>query len=275
MSTESSASDDVQGRTYFIPSMLTSSLRAMFQAFGEDIVELRAHGGPTTDNTERVDALREYGVSYRRRVHQEVQIDYEKRGPKGDPINPLNKAARDEIISEIEAKLGGRQGAVTPDVPVKKLRVRIESEELKEAVPTARGTEFDLMFKSEKAEDAVKDRTRRLNSERGLYGSEGMGWNIRNLNLHLVEETAAKFDGQSDPTCMSWHGREDIRPRIDGGRIDGRSELMSTIEQVILPTEYSWLKPYVVMEDEMLDVPASLVDESDEEAENERGDLDE
>lgn len=231
-------------REILLPSLLTNSLRAVFDAFGADIIQLRAHGSLETTNATPLDDLREYAVSWHQEDHQKITIDYEQLYHSGEPANPLTESARTRVLEAIDARLTPHETDIEPDLAVTELTVRITDDRLREITP-AQSSEFDLRFVSDPAEAPVREPTKRRNVDRNLYSE--LGFKLRNLNLRSVIETETKFHNQSDGRYLSWGGPTDIRPRAP-------KRLAVRINDHVLPDAYGVLKPYVVTDDQVLEL---------------------
>jgi len=227
-----------------IPSLLTNSARAVLDAFGEDIIQLRAHGSVETSNRAILEELRQFGVSREQRTHQRITLDYERLPGSDGPSNPLTEDAQQAIFEELDALLSSESIAADPDLAVTSFTARITSEQLQEVTP-AQTPEFDLRFVADPAEAAVREPTKHLNLERQLYSE--LGFNITNLNLRTVTETATIHHQQSDGRYLSWGGPTDIRPRSP-------DRLAVRINRHVLPETYGMLKPYYVADDHVLEL---------------------
>ena len=236
-----------------IPSLLTNSARAILEAFGEDIIQLRAHGSVETSNRAMIKDLREYGVSREQRTHQRITLDYERLAGSDGPSNPLTEDAQQDIFEEPDVLLSTESTDADPDLAVTSFTARITSEELQEVTP-AQTPEFDLRFVADPAEEAVREPTKRLNIDRQLYSE--LGFNITNLNLRTVTETATIHHQQSDGRYLSWGGPTDIRPRSP-------DRLAVRINQHVLPDTYGMLKPYYVADDHVLELEEEAATEID------------
>ena len=235
---------DEKTRTVLLPSMLTNSLRTVFETFGEDIIQLRAHGSRETTNTTALEDFREYGASWHQQDQQKLTLEYEQIYQSGDPANPLTESVRTQLLEEIDARLTPHQTDVKPDLAVTEMAVRITDDRLREATP-AQSSEFDLRFVSDPAEEPVREMMKRRNADRNLYSE--LGFKLRNLNLRSVVETETKFHRQSEGRYLSWGGPTDIRPRSP-------KQLAVRINDHILPDEYGILKPYIVNDDRVLEL---------------------
>ncbi len=251
----SSASQAVDGpqRAIQIPSLLTNSARAIIETFGEDIVQIRAHGSVETSNQAMIESLQGYGVSREQRTHQRIALDYERLAGSDGPSNPLTEDAQEDIFEELDALLSTESTDADPDLAVTSFTARITSEELKEVTP-AQTAEFDLRFVADPAEEAVREPTKRLNIDRQLYSE--LGFKITNLNLRAVTETATIHHEQSDGRYLSWGGPTDIRPRSP-------DRLAVRINQHVLPNVYGMLKPYYVADDHVLELEEEAATEVD------------
>ena len=260
MSTASSQEHYTE-RTVQIPAVLTNSMRALVEYFGADIIDLSAHGSVTTTNQTVVEDIREYGVVREQETNHRVDIDYTQlQDDDGEPANPLDAAARAEIDDHIQAVLDSDTLTVEPDLSVTELTIRVTDEALQEVTP-AQTAEFDLHFVADPAEPAVRDRTKRRNAERGLYSE--LGFNVHNLNLRSVVETATTYGEQRDGRYLSWQGPEDVLPQAP-------QRLAVRINDRILPDEYGLLKPYAVVDDQILEVNQDELD-TDETADDPTG----
>ena len=244
----SSTPQSVDGpqRTVPIPSVLTNSFRAILDAFGDQIIQLRAKGSVTTTNRTTVEELAEYGFTREQETNHRLTIDYTQlQSPNGTGVaNPLDADAQQAIIEHVDANLAVDSHSVDPDLGVTSVTIRVTDERLQEVTP-AQTPEFDLKFVADPAEEPLRDKTRRLNSDQGLYSE--LGFNIQNLNLHSVIETQTKFTQQSDGRYLSWRGPEDIRPRSP-------ERLAIRINKHVLPDQYGTLKPYRVADDTILEL---------------------
>lgn len=245
---------DLSGRIIKIPSLLTTSLRAVLEAFGDNIVQLRANGSVTTTNQTLVDDLREYGVIREQQTNHRIEIDYTQLQGDNGVSNPLDEDAQQQLNEHISAVLDAESRAVEPDLTVTSVTIRINSEQLQEITP-AQTPEFDLQFVADPAEKKVREQTRRRNSDRGLYSE--LGFQIQNLNLRSVIETSTIYNEQTDGQYFSWQGPEDVRPQSP-------NKLAVRINQHVLPEPYAKLKPYQVADDQKLDLLDDTDDQEDE-----------
>jgi hypothetical protein len=243
----SEASGDTGGevhRVTQIPSVLTSSARAILSAFGENITSIEANGSVETINTTAVDGLETYGLSREQETLHRLTLSYDRLRRDDEPANPLTEDVCEQIFSELEAVLDTESLRVEPDLTVTSFCVEIEDQRLQE-VTRAQTPEFELQFEADPAEPPLREPTKQLNIDRGLYSE--LGFNITNLNLRRVTETAAKLHKQSDERLLSWGGHEDIRPRAP-------EKLAIRINDHILPEPYGTLKPFTVIDDSVLEV---------------------
>lgn len=250
---ETDVAADATTSEYLVPSLLTNSLRAVFEAFGENIIQLRARGSLETTNATVLDDLREYAVSWHQQDQQKITIDYEQLYQSGDAANPLTESVRTQILEEVDARLAPHETSVDPDLAVTEMTIRITDDRLQQITP-ARSSEFDLTFVSDDAEDSVREPTKRRNADRSLYSE--LGFKIRNLNLRSVVETETKFHNQSDGEYLRWRGPEDTRPRAP-------KRLAVRINDHVLPDAYGILKPYIVADDEVLELSDEINDSLD------------
>ncbi len=234
-----------------IPSLLTNSLRAVFSAFGENIIHVRAHGSIETANSTLLDGLRDYGAVWEQHDRQRIVLDYEQLpGRDDEPVNPLTTEAREAILDEVTSRLGPTNSGVDQDLAVTSVTIRITNERLASVTP-AQVPEFDLTFLSDPVESDIKEATKTLNAPRGLY--DELGFQVRNLNLRSVIETATKYHQQVDGKYMSWGGPSDVRPRSP--------ELLAVrINQEVLPEKYGILKKYRVTEDSALELADDTIE---------------
>ena len=237
-------------RTVQIPSMLTNSLRAVVEAFGSEIIQLRASGSIETTNGRVLDDLREYGVSWEQQDQQRITVDYEQLPGADGPVNPLDAEARETLLSEVEARLTPHETSVEPDLAVTQCTIRLTDERL-QAVTPAQTSEFDLRLVSDPAEAPIREVTKRYNADRGLYSE--LGFTVRNLNLRSVIETETNYHQQTDGKYLSWGGPTDIRPRSP-------ERLAVRINEHVLPDAYGVLKPYVVTDDRVLELGEGVED---------------
>jgi hypothetical protein len=239
-------------QTVLIPALLTNSLRAILSEFGADIYQLTAHGSTTTTNRSTIDDLREYGTTIEQCNTHTVKIDYERLTDRdGEVQNPLTEDVIQRILDEIDTQLNTEDLSVAPDLAVTSLTLRVADERLAEVTP-AQTDEFDLRFSADPAEDSLRDLTERVNLGRGLY--DELGFDRTHLNLRSATETATKYSGQSDGRYIRWHGPDDIRPRTS-------APLAARINTHSLPDDYAILKPYKVVEDNLLDIDEEELDD--------------
>jgi hypothetical protein len=232
-------------RTVKIPALQTNSLRVVLESFGSNIIDLKAHGSTTTPNQVENEELRKYGAIREEETNIRLDIDYSQlQGGDGKPTNPLDSEARKTLYDHIEAILGDNSLSVDPDLCVTSFTVQVEDETLREVTP-AQTSEFNLRFVADPSEPSIRDQTRRINQNRGLY--DELGFKIHDLNLRSVVETAVKYGEQGDGRYLSWQGPGDIRPRAP-------QKLAIRINDRILPDEYSLLKPYKVADDSVLQI---------------------
>jgi hypothetical protein len=242
-----------QQQTIQIPSLLTNSLRWILDAFGDDITQLTAHGSVETTNSTPVEDLRSYNVSREQRTHHRLAIDYDRVWRDKKPLNPLTDHACEQILTEVEAVLDSESITVEPDMAVRSFTIQVRDERL-QAVTPAQTPEFDLQFAADPAEPPVREPTKRLNVDRGLYGE--LGFNVTNLNLRSVVETATEFNEQSGGRYFSWQGPDDTRPL-------SLTKLAIRINEHVLPDNVGMLKPYTVIDDRVLEVSEEDLDEVD------------
>jgi hypothetical protein len=225
----------------------------VLEAFGEDIIKLRAHGSVETSNRAILENLRQYGVSREQQTHQRITLDYERLLGSDGPSNPLTENAQQDIFEELNALLSSEATSANPDLAVTSFTARITSKKLQE-VTSAQTSEFDLRFVADPAEEAVREPTKRLNLDRQLYSE--LGFKITNLNLRTVTETATIHHQQSDGRYLSWGGPGDIGPRSP-------DRLAVRINQHVLPDTYGMLKPYYVADDHVLKLKEEAATEID------------
>ncbi len=251
MSESTPTGGDGRERTVQIPSLLTNSLRCVLDVFGSNIIQLTAHGSVETANSTPVEELRRYNVSREQRTHHRLSLDYEQIYSGEEPLNPLTDDACEQILAEAEAVLDSESIMVEPDLAVTSVTIRIRDDQLQEVTP-AQTPEFDLLFVADPAEPPVREPTKRLNVDRGLY--RDLGFNVTNLNLRSVVETQTKYTEQSDGRYLSWRGPDDIRPQSP-------KRLAIRINEYILPDNVGMLKPYTVIDDRVLEVSEEDLDD--------------
>lgn len=238
-----------------IPSLLTNSLRAIFDLFGENIIDARARGSVHTDNPTKIDHLSEYGVTHDLQENQVIEVDYTLIDPE-DPYNPLKVSAQDDILSEVDARLNDLATDHPPDLAITRFVTTVESDEMMNACE-ARTSQFDLQFISEPAIDPYRGRTQELNRERGLY--RDLGFEVRNLNLHAIYETQQRYaDGPGDGKVMSWGVLKDTRARAP-------DPLVRQVYNEILPNDIGALKLYTITDEETVEPVSEVTDEEKEE----------
>ena len=232
--------------TFPIPALKTNSARAILDTFGDAVIELKASGSVVTPNGKEFDELYEYGVSWEQNVKEEVEVGYSQiTGPDGEPDNPWDDAAIESFYEHVNAILNTESQSVKPDLAVQSVTIRVTDEALQDITP-ARTQEFDLSFVASPAEKPGRRVTRRANAERGLYTE--LGFNVCDLNLHSVTETAAELAQQYDGEYLSWDGPQNgLRPPI-------KPQLSVRINDRILPDQYGTLKHYKVVDDEALEL---------------------
>ena len=245
-------------RTTAIPALKTNSVRAILDAFGESIIQLKASSSVVTTNETLVEELREYGVLREQETKQQLEIDYTQLqdADSPDPDNPWDDDATESLFEHLDAILDAEAQSVNPDLAVQSFTIRITDEALQTVTP-ARTDEFDLYFEASPAEEGIREQTRRANAGRGLYTE--LGFNVTNLNLHSVIETATKYTEQSDGRYLSWNGpQKDTRPNT-------KPQLSVRINDRVLPEQYGTLKQYRVVDDEILELAAGEGDDGETE----------
>lgn len=227
-----------------IPSMLTTSAVEMLETFSTDIIEIKAQASVDTTNPDSM--LRRFGLHREQTQSLSVMLDYQqiREHEPGEGVvvqNPLTDTAIENIIHEMRVSLNDPDLEVDPDLAVSKLVLNVTSEALKTET-RARSNEFELTFVSDPAHPTCGDDrgarslTQQKNNHRGLYTE--LGFNIRNLNLHRIEETQAKYSDQGDALLMSWQGSGDTRP-------NSTDPIASVVKDEVLPDEYVATKWYV------------------------------
>jgi hypothetical protein len=215
--------------------------------FTDDIVEIEAQAGVGTPN--RDELIPELGLERKQIQRQEVTLDYH-RVPASGPENPLTDAAVDNIIHQLGRKLNDFDTDAEPDLAVSKLVVDATLPELTE-VTRSTTDEYELTFISDPAETVPgvprdpKGLTRLKNRGKGLY--DDLGFNIRNLNLHAVEETRIKYGEQGNAKIMGWGGHDDVRPNSD-------NKLAQVIADQVCPEEFAKMKWYDVISDDTIEL---------------------
>ena len=245
MSSVAPPADEEPTSTHLVPSLLTTSAKAVIEQFGSQIRTLRAHGSVETTNSRRIDEFREYGLEENQETTHRIAINYERIPGRGDEIkNPLDEDITDELFKQVHTHLRTEAQTVDPDLTVTSVTIRVDEPRLREVTP-AQTEQFDLTFVADPAEDAVRDLTKQRNADRGLFTD--LGFNIQNLNLRTVEEVAAKHHKQSDGRYFAWQGPDNVRPRAP-------TRLATRINAEILPDDYGILKPYVAVDNHALDI---------------------
>lgn len=238
--------------SFHIPALLTNSAREVLNIFGKDIIQLHAYGSVEAVNDVVMDELREYGVVWEQRDQQVMTIDY-RRLPGDDrdsPVNPLTEDAREQLLEEVETRLGPTSTDVEQDLAVQSVTIRVESEQLAAATP-AQYPEFDLQFVSDPVKPDLHEVTKELNRDKGLYRE--LGFKVRNLNLHEAVETATKFHQQEDGRYIAWNGPGQFRPNTN-------DLLAVRIHDEVLPEDFGFLKQYRVAENNTLELTDETVD---------------
>ena len=235
-----------------IPAMLTNSFNAIVEHFGSSITELTAHGSVVNTNKSEIEDLREYGVTLEQQNRHRLKLDYQQIVEDGEPWNPIDADAIGELQHTVQQELGGSTRTVKGDLAVRSLTIRETDERLAEITP-AQTDEFTLEFRADPAEDAVRSLTQARNEDRRLY--DELGFNCHNLNLRSVVETATEYHEQYDGRYFHWEGPDHVRVRID-------DILATRISRHILPDRYGILKPYGIVNNEILDIDEDHVDEA-------------
>lgn len=238
--------------SFHIPALLTNSAREILNIFGEDIIQLHAYGSVEAANGVVMDELREYGAVWEQRDQQVMTIDY-RRLPGDDresPVNPLTEDAREQLLDEVETRLGPTSSDVEQDLAVRSVTIRVESEHLAAATP-AQYPEFDLQFVSDPVKPDLHEVTKELNRDKSLYRE--LGFKVRNLNLHEAVETATKFHQQEGGKYIAWNGPGQFRPNTN-------DLLAVRIHDEVLPEDFGFLKQYRVAENNTLELTDETVD---------------
>jgi hypothetical protein len=255
VSTQSNDSRDVEPELLEhipIPSIVTSSALEVMRHFTDDIIELEATASTGTAN--RDDLIPEIGMDRTQSQRQEVTLNY-RRIPSTDGSgaeNPLTDDMIDNIEHQLRRKLDDINMSVEPDLAVQKVVVDAELPGLTD-VTRATTDEYELTFVSDSVEsDPSTDEgpewiTRQMNRGKGLY--DELGFNLRNLNLHAVEETRIKYAEQGNPRIMGWGGPRDVRPNSD-------VRLSQVVMEEVVPSEFGFTKWYRVTSEDTLDLTA-------------------
>lgn len=243
-STENDASaSPVQ--TYRIPSILTTSAAEMLQYFGDDIIELKAAASTQVENDDPI--MRDYGLLWKQRQSQRVEFDYrEVVNTDGFAQNPLDEGAISEILNAVDRRLTDDDIDADPDLAVTKMVIEVECPALTDVLDRSHTDKYTLTFKSDPITNPdVRRKTEKLNRGKSLY--DDLRFEKRNLNLHLVEETRAKYTEQSNSVMMTWRGFDDIRPDTD-------DDLARVVRDEILPSAFTdRLKHMTVTEEDRLE----------------------
>jgi len=218
--------------------------------FKDDIIQLQARASIGTPN--RDDLMPDFGLERKQVQRQEVTMDY-RQIPESDGTgaeNPLTDAAVDNIIHEVGLRLDNLDVDAEPDLAVTKVVIEKTLPQLTE-VTRATTDEYELPFVSDPAEsDASVDNdaqsvTRMKNRGKGLY--DELGFEIRNLNLHAVEETRMKYGEQGNAKIMGWGGHTDVRPNSD-------IKLTQVIHDEVCPDEFAGMKWYRITEEDTIEL---------------------
>lgn len=235
-----------------IPSIVTTSALEVMRHFTDDILELEATASTGTAN--RDDLISEIGLERKQSQRQEVTLNY-RRIPSGDGSaaeNPLTDSVIDNIEHQLSRKLDDFDTDAKPDLAVQRVVVDMQLPELTE-VTRATTDEYELTFVSDPVErDPSTDEgpewvTRRKNRGKGLY--DELGFNLRNLNLHAVEETRIKYGEQGNPKIMGWGGLEDVRPNSD-------TKLSQVVRDQVVPDEFGFTKWYEITSEDTIELTA-------------------
>lgn len=230
-----------------IPSMLTNSAREMLTAFSDNILEIEAEASLDTWNENGV--MNDYGITRKTLTRKKIVMDYHQIRSEHGAENPLTDNTVNRVLENIHGHLDDLDHDGTPDLAISKLRLRVESQEMKEA-SRAVSDQFDLKFVSDPAGDA-RQQTQKMNLGKGLY--DELGFEYRNLNLRSVVETRAKFGEQADAKLMGWGGPGDVRPRCS-------NSLAQAVRNDVLPEDWRALKWYTIGEDNITELQSVETD---------------
>ena len=244
------STNDLSAQVRPIPALLTNSARVLLDTFGDHIIQLVAKGSTELRNRSPLQDLREYGAAREQRTLHRITLDYEQLPGADGPANPLTDDAKQDIFDALDRHLDTEDLSVAPDLAVTALTLRVTEPQLKDVTP-AQTAKFDLHFVADPADDPLRERTRRLNQDRGLY--DELGFELTHLNLRSVVETATKYHEQGDGRYLSWQGPGDVR-------IKTSRTLASRINQHILPDTYGLIKPYIVDDNKVLEINEDELD---------------
>lgn len=239
---DSTGVSEVYNRT--VPAILTTSGRFVLNHYGEQIVRLSAGGSVEGRNTTVLD--NDYGLMVDQPGKTELTLNYEQRRDKGGTIlNPLTESKIAEITDAIDDMLGPVEDRIgrtyEPDLAVQSVTLEVTNGSLQEVTDTTTNV-FELRFCSDPADDGIRNRTKFLNEERGLYKQ---GHNVRNLNLHRLFETTNKFVDERSNPIFAWDGITDIHPKSTSG-------IAATVLRDHIPDDYGILKQYGVEQENEL-----------------------
>jgi hypothetical protein len=246
-----------------IPAILTNSAMEILEFYGEDIIEITATG--TSRTTNRTALIEDVNLNRTIATQKEVELDYRRITKRtGEVENPLNQDVIDQIRQKLRTKLYPSSLEVEPDMSVERVKVDAKIPRLEEET-RARSDEFELTFVSDPVEsDGYRRETELSNSGKGLYTE--MKFNYQNLHLRKVEEVEAKYSQQSNPQIMSWNGVKDIRP------VGYKSTASQAIAEKALPPAFADTKPYMIGEEEFMELIDSDELESDEDEDDDSDD---
>ena len=241
-----------------VPAILTNSLRTIFEEFGDDIILVSAHGSVTTPPTQAlVEGFDNYDFTRKQETLHRLELNY-RQEEDINPVNPLDDQTQQGLLDEVSATLTSDDRSVEPDLAVTDLMIRVQSDELEE-ITGAQSNEFDIRFRADPAEEAIRDQTRFVNRGKGLY--DELGFNLMNLNLRSVVETEIKYSGQADSQLFYWGGPQgDVPPRIT-------KQFAIRINEHILPDDVGTLKRYEAVDEQTLELTGTT-DAADEESDS-------
>jgi hypothetical protein len=181
----------------------------MLQYFGDDIIELKAAASTQVENDDPI--MRDYGLLWKQRQSQRVEFDYrEVVNTDGFAQNPLDEGAISEILNAVDRRLTDDDIDADPDLAVTKMVIEVECPALTDVLDRSHTDKYTLTFKSDPITNPdVRRKTEKLNRGKSLY--DDLRFEKRNLNLHLVEETRAKYTEQSNSVMMTWRGLSVMR----------------------------------------------------------------
>lgn len=199
--------------SFIVPSLTTTSLRALADTLGENIKKAEFRTAISESQTYS-DVLPDYGLDVRRQRADDFSGTYNRdvvSTPVGTKVrNPIDDGALFEELQEVKEYYEDSEGnKYPPDYSTLRFTAELSSKALKDISEKADNQRFDLSFEASAAESNIHSKTENDNEGRGLYVQ---GFNVRNLNLHRVTETVSKFENRETNILYSWDGPGDTSP---------------------------------------------------------------